>query len=232
MNLATELKAREPLRGITWDLSSLGLQSAKLVGPEKIPEIRALPTHIAPSGLQVFTRWNTASTSEGVVLHFFTSDEKQRFAVSNPLKWVSRLSEAAAVISPDLSLFAEYPQCVRRVHTRLNRAAAVVWQDRGLNVIPNVRWNDRSDYEYCFDGVPRHSQVAVSSVTMLRNRTDRRNLVHGFQAMLDELQPTSVIWHGGIPKEMPSATWESVAIEVFPSQTSHAFHERRDGGRR
>jgi hypothetical protein len=231
MNIATESTAHQHRRGVAWDLGGLVSPGTKTAGAEKIPVIHPLASPIAPKQLEVFTRWNSASSGEGIVLHFFTDDDSQRFAVVNPLKWVGRLSNAAAVISPDLSLYAEYPQCIRRVHTIMNRTAGAVWQQRGLNVITNVRWNDPADFDYCFDGVPPRSQVAVSSVTMLRNRANRMNLVRGFETMLDRLQPSSVIWHGGIPREMPISVWNSVEVLVYPSQTARAFEKGANNGR-
>ena len=90
-------------------------------------------------------------------------------------------------------------------------------------MITNVRWNDQSDYAYCFDGVPRNCQVAVSSVSMMRSPKDRVNLVHGYQEMMERLAPTSVIWYGAIPTELPPSAADKVEIIQVRSRAAEAF---------
>ena len=38
----------------------------------------------------------------------------------------------------------------------MNRAVGVYLQEQGLNVIPNIRWQDKRSYDFCFDGVEKH----------------------------------------------------------------------------
>jgi hypothetical protein len=204
----------------------------KLTGVEKFPVLESPGKLIQPERLEVFTNWKSASLHPGVVLHFYVNDPKMQYVVQNPLKWAYRLSRATAVISPDLSVRANDPQCVRRFNTRECRIAAARWQEHGINIIPNVRWNDRSDYEYCFDGLPANSQVAVSSVTMLRRIADRRNFVHGFQEMISRIHPASVIWHGRIPSEIPRESLDSTQIIEFPSRIDQVHSKGISHGRR
>ena len=206
------------------------LAGIKTAGIEQIPILNPPNTVVYPSRLEIFSSWKSATNSEGVVMHFYVDDRKIHSVVLNPMKWTYRLSRASAVISPDLSVYANSPPCVRRYNTRANRTAAAIWQAYGVNVIANVRWNDTSDYEYCFDGCPRQSQIAVSSVSMLRNRWDRRNFIHGYQETLERLEPTSVIWYGAIPRELPRSARESVEILSFPSRSAIAFREKALNG--
>lgn len=199
-------------------LRSFSVHGFRTVGPEQVPVLAPLASLVRPGRLEPFSRWHVSRSAPDTALHFYVNDRSMQFAVTHPLRWVDRLSSAVAVISPDLSLFHAHPPCVRRFHTLLNRIAAATWQEAGIKVIPNVRWNDRTDYVFCFDGLPKHSQVAVSSVTMLRDRIDRRNFIHGFEEMLEQLSPRSVIWHGAIPTGISSALLDSVEIIRFDSR--------------
>lgn len=217
--------------GLHQNAPSSGMTPALTAGVEKIPIIHGASRMIKPSRLVRFDEWKSVRNSQNVVLHFYTSDQRMQHVLNNPARWTYKLSNATAVISPDLSLFQDYPPSLRITNTRVNRAVAAHWQSHGVEVIANVRWNDPSDYEYCFLGCPSQSQVAVSSVTMMRNRVDRRNLIHGFHELLYRLEPTSVIWHGSIPYELQSDICNRVEILQFPSRTAKVFAGRREDGR-
>jgi hypothetical protein len=116
------------------------------------------------------------------------------------------------------------------VNTRNNRIAAARWEEHGLQVIPNVRWNDPEDYEFCFDGLPSRSQLAVSSVTMMQANADVKNLVHGFQEMLERLEPILVIWHGRVPAALPTSCHVKTEIMTFPSRVDSAYNKVQANG--
>ena len=58
---------------------------------------------------------------------------------------------------------------------------------------------------------------------MMRNPKDRGNLVHGYQEMLERLAPTSVIWYGAIPTELPPSAANRVEIIQVQSRAAEAF---------
>jgi len=207
--------------------STFGL---RLTGEEKIPVLHGPSKLFFPSKLEVFSKWKSAASSPGSVLHFYVNDARQQYAVDNPLKWVERLSHASALISPDMSLRFHDAPSVRRVNTRNNRIAAARWEEHGLQVIPNVRWNDPEDYEFCFDGLPSRSQLAVSSVTMMQANADVKNLVHGFQEMLERLEPILVIWHGRVPAALPTSCHVKTEIMTFPSRVDSAYNKVQANG--
>lgn len=217
--------------GLHRNTPSSGLTPLQTVGVERIPVIKGPSRTIKPCRMIRFAEWKSARECQNVVLHFYTSDQRMRHVLNNPMKWTYRLSTAAAVIAPDLSLFHDYPPSLRIMHTRVNRAVAAHWQSHGIEIIANVRWNDASDYEYCFLGCPSQSQVAVSSVTMMRNRVDRRNLIHGFHEMVYRLEPKSVIWHGAIPPVISTNFKDRVEILQYPSRTATVFARGEDNGR-
>lgn len=222
MNVALDEPAAELIRGWYFTVDLPASFRIATTGIEQMPVLSS-PRPVRPQRLEVFTNWKSALNSDGVILHFYVDDLRIRTAVTNPLKWSYALSGAEAVISPDMSLYAQFPPHLRRYNTNCNRLAAAAWQKLGINVITNVRWNDPSDYAYCFDGVPRNCQVAVSSVSMMRNPKDRGNLVHGYQEMLERLAPTSVIWYGAIPTELPPSAANRVEIIQVQSRAAEAF---------
>ena len=80
---------------------------------------------------------------------------------NNPKAYVKKLKKFRGVISPDFSLYRNMPLCMQLWNTYRNRALAVWMQDNGIEVIPNIRFNDERTYSFCFDGVEKNSTVAV-----------------------------------------------------------------------
>ena len=67
-------------------------------------------------------------------------------------------------------------------------------------MIPDVVWGDEESYNYCFDGLPQHSTVAVSSVGVANDGewNDKEDSLFrkGYNEMLNRLKPTAVIFYG------------------------------------
>lgn len=78
----------------------------------------------------------------------------------------------------------------------LNRAMDYFMHTQGKLIIPNVSWGDSRSYEFCFDGVPKDSTVAVSTYGCCRSRVDRCYFEDGFVMMQERLSPYSVVLHG------------------------------------
>ena len=65
-----------------------------------------------------------------------------------------------------------------------------------MNVIPSVNWGGRESYEFCFDGIEKGSVVAVGTYGCVKKRQDRANFERGFIAMLNRIEPQTVIIYG------------------------------------
>ena len=61
-----------------------------------------------------------------------------------------------------------------------------------------MSWSTPDSFEWCFDGEPKDSVVAVSSVGSL-NVLD--SFLEGYNAMLDALHPTKIIFYGQVPEQ-------------------------------
>ena len=62
-----------------------------------------------------------------------------------------------------------------------------------ITVIPVIGWIDKESFDWCFDGEPEDSIVAVSNVG-LGNRKDAKQIFReGYNEMLIRLQPRKVL---------------------------------------
>lgn len=76
------------------------------------------------------------------------------------------------------------------------------WQKIGLEVIPNVSWSDESSYNWCFDGLPKNSILAVSTNGVLKDKVAKTLFIAGYKEMKRRLQPIKVVIVGSVPKEL------------------------------
>lgn len=71
----------------------------------------------------------------------------------------------------------------------------------GIDVIPTISWSNKESFEWCFDGEPEGSTVAISSVGCMKNKEANKLFVGGYKEMVKRLQPETIIFYGQIPDE-------------------------------
>ena len=71
----------------------------------------------------------------------------------------------------------------------------------GIDVIPTISWSDRESFDWCFDGEPVGSVVAVSSVGVMNSKERKALFMDGYSEMMDRLQPETVLFYGQVPEE-------------------------------
>lgn len=160
------------------------------------------PTATKGDKLLRFMDWNTVPESERsqYIAHFYYDDYKFIAAWREPEKYLERLREFRAVISPDFSLYTDFPRALQILSCYRRQWCAAYWQYNGIDVIPDVVWGDRDSYDYCFDGLPRGGTVAVSTVGVrndpLWNGKEDTLFKDGYDEMMKRLEPSTVIIYG------------------------------------
>jgi hypothetical protein len=139
-----------------------------------------------------------AAKSVSYLVHFFKNDnnfdclyeerdgERQRGRIK-------KLAQYAAVCTPDFSLYPEMPFPVQIKQVFKNRWCGANWQAMGLSVIPTITWADQDSYKFCFEGIPAHSSVAVSTVGC---RDSKQMFLQGYGKMLEVIEPDMIFCYG------------------------------------
>ena len=158
------------------------------------------PTKITGDKLLRFCDFNQVEDHENYIAHFFYDDFKFINAWREPDKYIDKLKRFKAVVSPNFSLYTDFPRALQILSCYRRQWCGAYWQEQGLNVIPNVAWGDEESYQFCFLGIPKHSTVAVSTVGVSKdpewnNKTDSL-FVKGYNEMLNRLEPTTIILYG------------------------------------
>lgn len=92
-------------------------------------------------------------------------------------------------------------------------------QHEGVEVIPNIRISDERSLNWVFDGLPRNSVVAMSTVGCCKHRDDRRYVRLAVEKTVDVLRPSTIIVYGAAPDGLFIAAHKAgVPIKRFESQ--------------
>ncbi len=70
-------------------------------------------------------------------------------------------------------------------------------QNWGYTVIPTVSWSLKESYEFCFDGIPTKSIVAVSTMGVKKSKDRIKVWQDGMDAMINKLKPKKILVYGG-----------------------------------
>ena len=179
---------------------NLELGSFELSGEYGIPVLRPvqLDAHLT------WIRFNHALREpqrERYGVHFFIDDYLFQRAWHDPPRYALFLRSFPAVMTPDFSMFADYPRAVQIYNHWRKHQLGAYWQQTGMTVIPSIGWVGRDSYSWCFDGEPVGGTVAVSSVGTQKSKEGRRLFLDGYNEMMARLMPSKIIFFGDVPKE-------------------------------
>jgi len=119
-------------------------------------------------------------------------------------------------------------KCLQQTNTYFNRAVGYYCQKNGISVIANVRWSDESSFSYCFLGIPKGSIVCVSTHGCLRSREQKRMFNRGIYAMLEAIEPRTLLVHGYMPDDVFSEFRGQVEMYRYPS-LFELTHKKEEG---
>lgn len=159
-------------------------------------------------------------------VHFWLDDYQFYRCWQQPRRYAEALKQFGAVCSPDFSVYTDFPTAMRIWNVYRNSWLAVFWQENGINVVPTAMWSDLGSYEYVWTGYPKKSIVAVSSVGNYKDRETLTKFIYGYHDMLNELEPTKVLFYGRIPEEcmsdliVPIRSFQQNRLEALPKRKS------------
>ena len=169
------------------------------VGPYGFPEIK--PEKFYECEYIRFNEANKCLDGNGKGIHFFVDDyhfDNIWFQFNIYTKMLARFD---AVLTPDWSIYTDWPVAVNMWNHYKKHYVGAYLQSMGVRVYPTIEWSDKDSYKWCFDGEPEKSCVAVASIGTQQNIEARKLFVYGYDAMLERLQPETIMFWGSLPKE-------------------------------
>lgn len=179
---------------------NLELGTFSLDGPFGIPKL--VPAHLDDRISWIPFNCVMSDRQRGAHgVHFFIDDYLFQRTWNDPCRYAHLLSGYQTVMTPDFSMFTDYPVAVQLYNHWRKHQLGAYWQSLGLTVIPSICWSDHDSYAWCFDGEPVGGTVAVSSVGTQKNPLARTLFLDGYSEMMRHLQPEKIIFFGDVPAE-------------------------------
>ena len=159
-------------------------------------------------------------------VHFFIDDYQFERIWKDPERYTDMLLRFNGVCTPDFSPYSDFPKAIQVYNHYRKHWMGAYWQRNGMLVIPTITWSDPSTLEWCFDGEPKDSVVAMSSVGMFKSAEYKRWLMVGYEEMMRRIYPRKIIWRGFIPEEFDEV--DRKRLVIIPSFTAK-WHEEETG---
>lgn len=154
-------------------------------------------------------------------LHFYLDDYRFEAVWSCPRKSLTGLHKFGFVLTPDFSLYRDWPLAAQIWNIYRSRWLGALWQAQGLKgVIPTVSWSYPASYEFCFLGIEPGGWVSLSNVGIAKDKEAGLIFDAGFEVMLERLRPSLILWYGDKVAEKYHILTETVCggkIVVYPT---------------
>lgn len=129
-------------------------------------------------------------------LHFFQHDYTFSRIWPRLDYYTVIVSKFKCVIAPDYSLFVDTSKQLNFESLYKNRFVTARWQNCGINVIPSASWGNADSFEYCFEGLPTNSVIAIGAVGVSRNADTLALWRYGVSQVIEKLHPTALLIYG------------------------------------
>lgn len=197
-----------------------------------IPDLKAPTIQELPEPPSCLIPYNIRVRSEigytDAALSTFLDDYRIEAIFTNPEQSFQRVSKTNIAITPDFSIYQEFPLAAQIWNTYRNRWCGALWQSRGITVIPSISWSDERSFEFCFLGVEYGSPVAISTQGIKWSPEVTEYFYKGYNEMIDRINPRFVICYGKVHKEMRNK-YPDVLVKEYPTYWTNLKAARKAG---
>lgn len=157
--------------------------------------------------------------------HCFCDDYQFERLWNNFYAYKDIILQTKGFISPDFSLYRDYSNELIKRNCYRNRVLAYAIQKAGGKVIPTAGFAGEDTWDWCFDGLPRNSSVAITTNGTRSDPEAQRLFVGGIDAMVKTLEPSAIIVCGKFPDWLNTKYPD---IKIIPIRSySQIWQERR-----
>ena len=187
---------KESTRFLEQNILNLAYAQFETTNEYGIPDM--YPVHIdnlADIPIQGFNFALKEKHPENVGVHFFLHDYQFERVWKYPDRYIELLSKFAYVLSPDFSPYVDMPQALQIYNVYRNRWCGRYWQEHGIKVIPTFTLGDAEIFKVFFEGIPKHSTIAIS--TMGEGRWGNfEGLLNWWNIIQNKLEPETILLYG------------------------------------
>ncbi len=195
---------------------------ARFTGTWEMPAIEACSSTKIPLGAVPFSQLKKRLPGDCIV--FFENDPLFADALLGADKFLASLREAGCCATPDCSVYRDMPFAIQPANIYLSRLWGSYVQSQGIaSLIPTCRWGDERTYEpyltdepVAFVGLPKKSMYWVGTYGLCQNRENRRHLEAGLAAMIEYLQPRTILVYGSMPHSVFDPHLHKCRFVLYP----------------
>lgn len=165
---------------------------ATRVGKYGLPQLKQVK--FIPNKVISFNEKAQLKINDERWLDFFIDDSLFECVWNNADRYEQVFKKARGIITTDYSVYPELLPSQRIWNITRNRVMAYYLQEHmKLDIIPVASWCNNEDFEWCFDGLPKNSSIAVSINGCKSEPYSKRIFLDGIEAMQKILKPLNVI---------------------------------------
>lgn len=195
-------------------LGEIYASDAERVGRYGFPKLKAsavLPNSPALS----FNYLLSSRMPENYWFHCFCDDYQFSRLWTNFERCIPYLCRAKGLISTDFSMYRDYSQDALIWNCYRNRVMAYAMQKINDAVIPTAGFGPEYTWEWCNDGLPEHSPVAITTNGVLSDPEARRLFVGGVDALVNTKHPSALVICGSSPEWLDTKYPEIKIVHIF-----------------
>ncbi len=201
-----KLKDRQNFKNILTD-------GAEICGKYNLPKLNAseyIPKEVVP-----FNKALTEKEPNNKCVHFFIDDYQFERIWNFPNRYMGLLKRFQGVITPDFSMYSNMPKAQVIWNCYRNRRLAYWMQKNEINIVPVVEWSEYSDLEWCLDGLPMASVLAIGMYGCRSSAKRRYGFIKGVEKICIELNPRALLMYGKEIKSINSLCNNVIWIENY-----------------
>jgi hypothetical protein len=185
-------------------LGELYANDAIRVGKYGFPQLQK--ENVIPDGeVRSFNYLLSTDNLEDYWIHCFCDDYQFERLWTNFNAYSKYIIKTKGFISTDFSLYRDYSD------------DRLIWNCyRNRVMIPTAGFGSEKTWEWCFDGLPHQSTVAITTNGTLSDLEARRLFAGGIEALVYTLHPTTIVVCGKYPQWLKSR-YPEVNIMGIPS---------------
>lgn len=138
-----------------------------------------------------------SSKNKNAGIHCFVDDYQFERLWNNPYKYIDKILEYDAFLTPDFSLYMDMPMAMKIWNVFRSRLIGQFLQNAGMEVIPTISWAEPETFCFCFDGIEQGSVVAVSTIGVKNDKDALKIWTDGMDAMIAKIKPAAILVYGG-----------------------------------
>lgn len=166
--------------------------NSELVGEYEFPKLNAVHANLEELRPISFNNAIKEKRPRECVCHFFIEDMAFERVWNNCDKYLDILQNFKYVCTPDFSFYSDMPKAIQIWQTYRNRSLGYFLSANGIDIVPTVGWGFEDSFEWCFDGLPQNSTLAVSTNGCF-SKIGKECYKRGFEEMCRRLNPFNVL---------------------------------------